>query len=197
MRIKQLREQYGYSQEGIAGIVGMSQTTYSGWEKTFPEQLTRLAALVKHYDVSTDYLLELTNDPTPAEVAAILKEVDKSSIWTTRTGKETTSKRPTALRDKAIILTLFATRTGEPLNRSNLRKLIVRLADRAGVRNASVHRFRHTFAVSFLRNGGNVFALQEILGHARIDTVKIYVRLAERDLADAQRRASPVDNWRL
>ena len=92
---------------------------------------------------------------------------------------------------------LFPARGGVPLNRSNLRKLIVRIAARAGVRKANVHRFRHTFAVNFLRNGGNVFALQAMLGHARMDTVKVYVRLAEQDLADAQRRASPVDNWRL
>ena len=67
MRIKELREQYGYSQEGVAGIVGMSQTTYSGWEKQPPESLRRLAALARHYDVSADYLLGLSNDPTPAD----------------------------------------------------------------------------------------------------------------------------------
>jgi integrase/recombinase XerD len=191
--------------------------------KTFPEQLTRLAALAKHYDVSTDYLIEAVT--ALRDKAIILTLLDTgiraselcnlsyndfdaaNGRLTIQHGKgdkarivyvgETTQRIIWRLLVGRKSGALFATRTGEPLNRSNLRKLIVRLADRAGVRNASVHRFRHTFAVSFLRNGGNVFALQEILGHARIDTVKIYVRLAERDLADAQRRASPVDNWRL
>ncbi len=194
---------------------------------------------------------------THAEVAAMLRELDKGPEWTTRTGKTARSRRPSALRDKAIILVLldtgvraselcnlsyddfdqgsgrllvregkgakdrhvylgesarrvlwrymngrtggplFPTRNNTPLNRSNLSRLIRRIAKAANVKKANVHRFRHTFAVNFLRNGGNVFALQNLLGHARMDTVKTYVRLAEQDLADAQRRASPVDNWRL
>ena len=60
-----------------------------------------------------------------------------------------------------------------------------------------LHRFRHTFAVQFLRNGGNVFELQRILGHERMDTLHIYVTLAQSDLAAAQRAHSPADNWRL
>ena len=92
---------------------------------------------------------------------------------------------------------VFATRTGTKIERNNLRKCIQRIADRAGVAHITVHRFRHTFAVTFLRNGGNVLELQELLGHEKLDTIRIYARLAEVDLAAAQRRASPADNWRL
>ncbi len=60
-----------------------------------------------------------------------------------------------------------------------------------------MHRFRHTFAVNFLRNGGNVLELQEMLGHERMDTVRIYAKLAEVDLQAAQQRSSVADNWRL
>jgi len=60
-----------------------------------------------------------------------------------------------------------------------------------------LHRFRHTFAYNFLRNGGNPIELQRLLGHEEMDTVNIYVNLAESDLQDAQRRASPANNWRL
>lgn len=92
---------------------------------------------------------------------------------------------------------IFATRTGTRIERNNLRKCIQRIADRAGISHITVHRFRHTFAVTFLRNGGNVLELQELLGHEKLDTIRIYARLAEIDLAAAQRRASPADNWRL
>jgi site-specific recombinase XerD len=92
---------------------------------------------------------------------------------------------------------LFATRTARPLNRTNLLHHLQRIGRNAGVDHVHPHRFRHTFAVQFLRNGGNVFELQRILGHERLDTVRVYLALAEVDIARAQRAHSPADNWRL
>ena len=83
------------------------------------------------------------------------------------------------------------------MDRASLRKMIVRCAERAGVKKASVHKFRHTFAINFLRNGGSVLELQHMLGHERLDTVRIYASLAESDLRKAQERASPADKWKL
>ena len=40
------------------------------------------------------------------------------------------------------------------------------------------HLFRHSFAINFLRQTGNPFALQELGGWADMETVKIYMRLA-------------------
>jgi transcriptional regulator with XRE-family HTH domain len=154
MRIKQLREQYGYSQEGIAGIVGMSQTTYSGWEKTFPEQLTRLAALAKHYDVSTDYLLELTNDPTPA---------DRRRIW-------------------SVTVVDIA---------NNLMDLPdYRQEEMARAVSGMVARQRADEQISQLRR-----LFVKLVG-AEL-TELIWQRMLTGDMDEAQRRASPVDNWRL
>jgi integrase/recombinase XerD len=48
-----------------------------------------------------------------------------------------------------------------------------------------------------LRNGGNVFALKEILGHSTMAMVSRYVHYAEVDLEEAHRMASPVYNWDL
>lgn len=91
---------------------------------------------------------------------------------------------------------LFATRQGTALERNNVRHLLGRLGEQSGVANVHPHRFRHTFAITFLRNGGSPLLLQALLGHARLDTVQHYVRLAESDI-EAARPFSPVDGWRL
>jgi len=90
---------------------------------------------------------------------------------------------------------LFATRGGQPLDRNGLRHMIQRCAARGGVMKATVHRFRHTFAITFLRNGGSVLQLQALLGHEKLETIRIYAKLAEMDLERAQEVASPVDGW--
>jgi site-specific recombinase XerD len=102
--------------------------------------------------------------------------------------------RSSELPDKAP---LFAGDFDLPLTRSGLLQLIKRIGKRAGVPNAHPHRFRHTFAINFLRNGGNIYALQELLGHSSLDMVKHYLALSNQDCAAVHRMASPVANWGL
>jgi site-specific recombinase XerD len=83
------------------------------------------------------------------------------------------------------------------MSRHTLRRLINRLGERAAVPGANVHRFRHTFGISFLRNGGQIFALQRILGHASLEMVRRYLAIAQADVERAHQDASPVSNWRL
>ncbi len=92
---------------------------------------------------------------------------------------------------------LFATKRGYPLDRAGLYHLLQRIGNRAGVPNVYPHRFRHTFAINFLRNGGNAFTLQMLLGHSTMDMVRRYLRIVEADLENAHQVASPVENWRL
>jgi integrase/recombinase XerD len=92
---------------------------------------------------------------------------------------------------------LIATLDNRPLNRSSIKCILVRLSRASGVTNVHPHRFRHTMAIEYLRAGGDVFTLQKLLGHASLEMVKGYLKLAESDLASAHRRSSPVDHWRL
>lgn len=92
---------------------------------------------------------------------------------------------------------LFATKDGRPLGRVALLELLSDLGTKAGIVDVHPHRFRHTFAINFLRNGGNVYELQMALGHSSLEMVRRYLALAETDLQRAHEEASPVSNWRL
>jgi integrase/recombinase XerD len=87
---------------------------------------------------------------------------------------------------------------GDPLTRSGLQQIIERLGRAAGIETvrASPHTFRHTFAIMFLRNDGDTFALQEILGHTSLAMVRRYVKLAQADIHRQHRASSPVDRLR-
>ena len=91
----------------------------------------------------------------------------------------------------------FATDKDRPLTRRRILAIINTISKRAGVTDANVHRFRHTFAINYLRNGGDIYTLQRILGHSTLDMVKRYLEIAQADLEKAHRKASPVSNWGL
>jgi len=94
---------------------------------------------------------------------------------------------------------LFLTRSGEPLTVNRLEAIIEKYGAKGGIEGVrcSPHTFRHTFAISYLRNGGDVFSLQRILGHSSLEVVKCYVNLAEADVKACHTRFSPADNMVL
>lgn len=57
--------------------------------------------------------------------------------------------------------------------------MLRRLGKKAGInKRLYPHLFRHSFAINFLRQTSNPFALQEILGHSSMEHTKVYLRLA-------------------
>lgn len=90
---------------------------------------------------------------------------------------------------------LFLGKTGKRICRSKARKLIVRYGKLAGIEGVrmSPHTLRHTFAVLYVRNGGDSFSLQEILGHSTLEMTRRYVNLARKDIAEQHKKFSPMN----
>ncbi len=91
---------------------------------------------------------------------------------------------------------LIITKYGRPLSDGGLREVFLELKHGTGIGGLRVssHTFRHTFAKNFLLNGGNLFALQEILGHEDISTTRIYVDYNKLELSQQMNNFCPLDN---
>ena len=91
---------------------------------------------------------------------------------------------------------VFLTRNGRPVSRYAMGNIMVKLGKQAGIEGVrcSPHTLRHTAAISFLRNGGDVFSLQRLLGHSSLEMTRHYCQVADIDVKKAHMMASPVDN---
>ena len=71
---------------------------------------------------------------------------------------------------------VFVTRTGKPLDRSNIWKMLKKLAEAAKVlsKKAFPHNLRHLFARTHYAKFKDIVRLADILGHSSIETTRIY-----------------------
>ena len=94
---------------------------------------------------------------------------------------------------------LFLTKDGRKMTKGRIELIIKEYGEKAGIIGirCSPHTLRHTAAVSYLRNGGDVFSLQRLLGHTTLEMTRHYCELADIDVKKAHLTASPVDNLGL
>lgn len=78
---------------------------------------------------------------------------------------------------------IFRTRSGKPVDRSNVWHEMKAISEEAGIRKEKVfpHNFRHLFARLFYSMEKNIAHLADVLGHSRIETTRIYVAASARD----------------
>lgn len=87
-------------------------------------------------------------------------------------------------------------KAGDALRPDGLRQLYRRLGQTAhisGVR-CSPHTMRHSFAINFLRNGGNLPTLQYLMGHSKIETTMRYLHIVDTDAENQHSLYSPADS---
>jgi len=96
-----------------------------------------------------------------------------------------------------VVQNVFLSQSSNPLTENSMKLMFTRLAKRSGVCRLHAHLCRHTFATRFLINGGDVFTLQQILGHSTLEMVRHYVNLASSHIAIQHQKYSPLDRINL
>lgn len=90
---------------------------------------------------------------------------------------------------------LFCTKRGGILRYDNTRRDYGHMCKKLDITQlGSFHRMRHTFATAFVKSGGNILYLKDILGHSKLQTTQIYVHNDIETLGEAQLRGSILSN---
>lgn len=87
---------------------------------------------------------------------------------------------------------LLLSRTGRPLSRIEVWRLVKKYAIRAGMpRNLTVHTLRHCFATHLLSGGADLRSVQEMLGHVDVGTTQIYTHVDHERLRKIHKEFHP------
>ncbi len=95
------------------------------------------------------------------------KDYEERVIPITRELAELLGKLP---RQWALV---FPTKTGN--RQTHLLRRLKEIADAAKVTNATLHKFRHTYATRLLESGCDIVTVQKLMGHSDIDTTRQYL----------------------
>lgn len=110
-----------------------------------------------------------------------ISEVTRHNLWLHLVGKESGY--------------VFLTINKRPFDRNSLKEAIQHICKDSGISGPTVHRFRHTFAVQYILNGGDPFTLMHLLGHTTMRMVNRYLQFTRADLAASHQKASPMEKW--
>lgn len=106
-------------------------------------------------------------------------------------GEYLESLRP-RLTSERFSSAVFLSRTGKPLDRTNMWRLVRKYARLAGIdKNLSPHTLRHCFATHLLAGGADLRMVQELLGHADVTTTQVYTHVDEAQLKRVHREYHP------
>ncbi len=89
---------------------------------------------------------------------------------------------------------VFLNQRGGKMSRQMVFLIVKKQTKKAGInKNVSPHTFRHSFATHLIRNGADLRAVQELLGHVSINTTEIYTHLNDADLRDTILKFHPLN----
>jgi len=89
---------------------------------------------------------------------------------------------------------LFVKDALTPIKYCTVKQLFRKLKTRSGIPRLRAHLLRHSFATRYLQAGGDIYSLQQILGHTSLEMVKRYVHLIPQEVISSFPKFSPLDN---
>ncbi len=99
------------------------------------------------------------------------------------------------IKNKPLKGNIFANKKGLALSPRNIQKIVTLAARKAGInKKVSPHSLRHSFATHLLEGGTDIRKIQELLGHANLQTTQIYTKVSTEELKKVQ---SPLDALQL
>lgn len=176
-RVRQVRVQY---QTYCSEDRELSAQEYAALVRTARQQGRARVALLLQTICATGIRV--------SELPAITAEAARRGVAVVRCkGKSRRVLIPTRLQKKLLRYMkqhriafgpVFVTRSGAPLDRSNIWREMKALCRAAGVSDKKVfpHNFRHLFARTFYRLNKDLAKLADLLGHSSINTTRIYIR---------------------
>ncbi|MFX0560990.1 tyrosine-type recombinase/integrase [Tepidibacillus infernus] len=85
-------------------------------------------------------------------------------------------------------------KTGEKYQLDAFRKALKKYSEIAGLESTlSPHMFRHYFATSYIKNGGDIFELKELLNHKNVQTTIRYVTSNKEHIKNSHLKYSPIN----
>jgi integrase/recombinase XerD len=90
---------------------------------------------------------------------------------------------------------VFLTKDGKPIKPRHLTVIANKYVKLAGLgKTGSCHLFRHTMATLMLDGGADIRYIQEMLGHARLETTQVYTSVSKKRLKEVHKKTHPGAN---
>lgn len=170
-----------------------NKTTFSGL-RDYAYMLLALDTGIRPYEA-----LQLRPNDLTRNGIMVAEKISKTrqprflpiSIQTTHAINKLISVRHVAWDENGYI---FCSQSGTRLDTRGLQYRFRDYSKSIGTTVTPYH-LRHVFALTFIRNGGDPFALQRIMGHTKLDMTRHYVNLVQTDIVRSHSQANPLRSF--
>ncbi len=113
---------------------------------------------------------------------------DRAAAWVRRYIEESRPQLVTEPDDAVV----FLSNAGEPFSLDYLTEVVRGYVEKADIgKQGACHLFRHTMATLMLEGGADIRYIQQMLGHAKLDTTQIYTHVSVRMLKEIHSATHP------